>query len=127
MDILDKKIIYLLLLNGRMPYAEIAKRTNTTTDKVLYRIQRLIKKGVILGFRTVLDYSAVGYQDYTIFLRLESFNAEKRQEAQIFLNQKISLIQLSLHLVSLQWQTHLQEQMKQQFLFDYRCILIKLL
>lgn len=48
-DILDTRIVELLMENGRMPAAVIARRVGgVTTERVVrYRIDRMIKEGVI--------------------------------------------------------------------------------
>ena len=82
LDILDKKILYILLNNGRAEYAKIGKQTGASLEKVKYRINRLVKKGIILGFRTILNYEIIGYSQHTILLKLRSMNNQIRKNAE---------------------------------------------
>lgn len=70
LDLKDKKILYLLSKNARMPHTLIAKRVGLSRDAVSYRINNLTKKGVIQGYRVVIDINKFGYDAYHIFLQL---------------------------------------------------------
>jgi DNA-binding Lrp family transcriptional regulator len=70
LDIKNKKILYLLSKNARMPDTAIAKKVGLSRDAVSYRIKNLEKKGVIQGYRTVVDTRRFGYDAYHLFLRL---------------------------------------------------------
>ncbi|MER3458427.1 MAG: Lrp/AsnC family transcriptional regulator, partial [Chloroflexota bacterium] len=66
LDDIDLKIIDLLMEDGRMPSADIARRLGNISERaVRYRIERLIRQGIIrvsaivnpqaLGFTVVAD------------------------------------------------------------------------
>jgi len=59
-DELDLKIISHLQENGRVPVAELAKRLNQPENTVRYRIERLVKNGVIRRFTALVDPRALG-------------------------------------------------------------------
>jgi len=84
-DLLDKKLLQLLIQDGRLDYAKIAKKTGTSLERIKYRINRLINKKIILGFRTILNYKAIGYTEYTVFIKLKKLNKETRKAAEEFL------------------------------------------
>lgn len=47
-DKFDKKIINLLMENGRMPASEIARRIGEISERVVrYRIEQIVKEGYI--------------------------------------------------------------------------------
>jgi Lrp/AsnC family transcriptional regulator, regulator for asnA, asnC and gidA len=47
-DKIDKQIVELLMLEGRMPAAEIARRIGGITERVVrYRIDRMVQEGLI--------------------------------------------------------------------------------
>jgi Lrp/AsnC family transcriptional regulator for asnA, asnC and gidA len=66
-DDLDLQIIEKLALNGRAPFTKIAKELNTTTDTVIKRYRKNVKKRVIkvsiqidpnkLGYCSILDFN----------------------------------------------------------------------
>jgi Lrp/AsnC family transcriptional regulator for asnA, asnC and gidA len=60
LDELDLKIISHLQENGRIPIAELAKRLNQPENTVRYRIERLLKNGVIRRFTALVDPRALG-------------------------------------------------------------------
>jgi Lrp/AsnC family transcriptional regulator for asnA, asnC and gidA len=59
-DELDLKIISHLQENGRIPIAELAKKLNQPENTVRYRIERLLKNGVIRRFTALVDPRALG-------------------------------------------------------------------
>lgn len=59
-DLLDRDIVRLLIEDGRMPGAEIARRIGSTERVVRYRIDRLIQEGII-QVSAVVNPSAVGF------------------------------------------------------------------
>jgi Lrp/AsnC family transcriptional regulator for asnA, asnC and gidA len=70
-DELDHQILKLLHYNARMPTIEIAKNLNSTAVTINNRISKMEKSGVILGFRTLIDYSKIGYQYYKVDIVLK--------------------------------------------------------
>ena len=54
-DGIDNKIINLLLENGRMPFSAIAEEVNLTRTAVKNRITALEEKGIIEGYRAIIN------------------------------------------------------------------------
>lgn len=61
-DSLDNKILKMLSKNARIPYLEIARECNVSGAAIHQRIQKLTSSGVIQGFETLIDPSAMGYE-----------------------------------------------------------------
>ncbi|MDE5785850.1 MAG: winged helix-turn-helix transcriptional regulator, partial [Duncaniella sp.] len=59
-DSLDFKILEMLSKNARKPFLEIARETNVSGAAIHQRIQKLTSLGVIKGFESIIDPSAVG-------------------------------------------------------------------
>lgn len=59
---IDANILRELQKNGRITYAELARRVGLTTTPCLERVKRLKKEGVIRGYTAILnpDYLAAG-------------------------------------------------------------------
>lgn len=76
-DALDTKILQILNKNARIPTIELAEKLHTTPLTINHRIKKLLKSGVILGFRVALDYSKIGYHFYTINIVLKDFTKIK--------------------------------------------------
>ncbi len=60
LDELDLKIISHLQEDGRMPASELAKRLNQPENTIRYRIERLLRLGVIRRFTALVDPRALG-------------------------------------------------------------------
>jgi Lrp/AsnC family leucine-responsive transcriptional regulator len=61
LDDIDRRILRLLQKDGRMSITEIARRIGGLTKvAVSYRVRRLIKTGVILGFTAKVDPEMLG-------------------------------------------------------------------
>lgn len=52
---IDRKILTELQRNGRISYAELARRVGLTTSPCLERVRRLENEGIIKGYTALLD------------------------------------------------------------------------
>ncbi len=71
LDPLDIKILRVLSTNSRLPYSEIASKCDTSDKVAAYRIERLEERGVIRGYRPVIDWSLLGQAHFKVFIRLD--------------------------------------------------------
>lgn len=60
LDTHDRQIVQLLSDDGRMSYTDLAKHTGLSTSAVHQRVRRLEHRGVITGYRAVIDPEAIG-------------------------------------------------------------------
>jgi DNA-binding Lrp family transcriptional regulator len=61
MDPVDQRIIALLAADARSSYAEIGSKVSLSAPAVKRRVDRLRSSGVIKGFTTVIEPSALGW------------------------------------------------------------------
>jgi len=61
MDAVDRRIIGLLLEDGRASYAAIGDDVGLSASAVKRRIDRLVADGIISGFTVVLDPDVLGW------------------------------------------------------------------
>jgi Lrp/AsnC family leucine-responsive transcriptional regulator len=61
MDATDRRIIALLLEDGRRTYDDIARQVKLSAPSVKRRIDRLRASGALRGFTAVVDHSAMGW------------------------------------------------------------------
>jgi DNA-binding Lrp family transcriptional regulator len=61
MDAVDQRIVALLIADARASYAEIGAKVSLSAPAVKRRVDRLRSSGVIKGFTTVIEPSAVGW------------------------------------------------------------------
>jgi Lrp/AsnC family leucine-responsive transcriptional regulator len=88
LDLKDKKIILELDRNARQPNSKIAKKVGLSKDAVGYRIKQLEKKGVVSGYRTLVDMSRIGYTIYRTLFNFIDVNEKKLSELILFLKRE---------------------------------------
>src|SRR5438105_12222618 len=57
---LDRLIVRLLTADGRRSYTDLARETGLSVSAVHQRVRRLEKRGVLRGYRAVVDTDEVG-------------------------------------------------------------------
>jgi len=60
MEDLDRRIVALLSRDGRMSFTDLGKATGLSTSAVHQRVRRLEERGVIKGYRAVIDHIEMG-------------------------------------------------------------------
>lgn len=61
LDDINRDLLDLLQLDGRMSYKELGERIGLTAPAIAERIRKLEEAGVITGYRAVVDYEALGF------------------------------------------------------------------
>jgi len=77
LDNLDKGLLRLMNKNGRMSYVELANKLDVSPDTIGYRINSLMKKKVITGFGTKINFKKFGIKYQILFLKLQGMNLSK--------------------------------------------------
>ena len=60
MDAIDRKILALLVEDGRRTYDDIGRRVSLSAPAVKRRVDRLRAQGALRGFTALLDHAALG-------------------------------------------------------------------
>ena len=68
MDDVDLTILAALQSNGRMTNAELARQVDLAPSSTLERVRRLEERGLIQGYRAVLDPQALGFHVQAVVL-----------------------------------------------------------
>lgn len=76
LDMKDRRILFALSQNARVPQSEIAARVKLSRDAVSYRIQGYFRNGILKGTVTVVNVDKLGYDAYHIFMRLNNPSRE---------------------------------------------------
>ncbi|HEX8974109.1 MAG TPA: winged helix-turn-helix transcriptional regulator [Patescibacteria group bacterium] len=76
----DRKIVSLLLQDGRMEFTKIAKILNVSVGLVHKHYQRLEKSGVITKITYTIDYQKAGLLFYRVAFKIMQFNQERIDE-----------------------------------------------
>lgn len=80
LDEKDRKILSELDKNSRQTDSEIARKVGVSKQVANYRIQRLLEKGIISNFYTIVNVGKLGLNSYYVFLQLEKINKEQEKE-----------------------------------------------
>jgi DNA-binding Lrp family transcriptional regulator len=80
LSILDKKLIYALEKDAREPLSKIAKTLNESKQKTYYRLKRLERMNIILGYNAIIDVSGLGYTTYRVYLNLKNMDESRRRK-----------------------------------------------
>ncbi len=79
LDKTDRKILAELDKNCRIPTTKLAKIVLKSRQTVEYRINQLVKKGIITSFNTSFNPHKMGYKIYKIYLKLRNIPEEKQK------------------------------------------------
>jgi Lrp/AsnC family transcriptional regulator, leucine-responsive regulatory protein len=60
LDDIDRKILALLVEDGRRTYDDVARRVSLSAPAVKRRVDRLREDGALRGFTAVLDHASLG-------------------------------------------------------------------
>ena len=78
LDKTDYKILNLLSAEARTTLVDMVEKTGTSVVTCRSHLRQLLKKKVIIGYRTRMDYEKLGYQYYKVDLWFN--NMKKQQE-----------------------------------------------
>jgi DNA-binding Lrp family transcriptional regulator len=76
LDLLDRKLIYALDFNARMPLSVLAKKLRVSKQVAKYRIDGLLRRGVIRGFYTDINASKLGLEIYMVYFKFRGMAPE---------------------------------------------------
>ncbi|WP_026876145.1 Lrp/AsnC family transcriptional regulator [Jiangella gansuensis] len=80
MEDIDRKIVALLMQDGRMSYTDLGKATGLSTSAVHQRVRRLEERGVIRGYSAVVDHEAVGFP-LTAFISIKPIDPSQPDDS----------------------------------------------
>ena len=80
LDLKDRKILYELDMNARQSDAAIGRKIGLSKDVVNRRIKKLIEKGVIKHFYTMVDVTRLGYISGRLFIKFQYDTPESEIE-----------------------------------------------
>ena len=80
LDSKERKILHELDMNARIPTTALARKVGLSQPACHYRVNSLIKKGIIKFFLANIDYGFFGYFPYRFFCRLQNLTEAKENE-----------------------------------------------
>ena len=76
----DEKILIELIKNSRIPLTQLSKKVGLSREVTNYRINRLVKKGIIKKFYTEINESFLGFERFGCAIKLKNVSEEQEQE-----------------------------------------------
>ena len=61
LDVLDRKILTILMDDAVVPYTEIAKQLDVSAGTIHVRMKKLLEQGVVKGSLLIIDPVVIGY------------------------------------------------------------------
>ncbi len=83
-DIKDKKILYELSKNSRIPILQLAKNVGLSKDAIRYRLEALEKNHILSTYLTVINLPLLGYRSHILFLEFKSLTGELEKQIHSF-------------------------------------------
>lgn len=80
LDKKDRKLLYLLDVNGRFQLSQLAKSTGMSKQLVKYRLERLEKLGIIRGYYALIDTSRLGLTTFRVYIKFRNVTPETKNE-----------------------------------------------
>lgn len=80
LDAYDRKIVETLLINSREQISAIGKKIRLRRENVNYKMNRLVKEGLIKEFNTVLNEKKLRLSHYVVFLELINLQEDTEQQ-----------------------------------------------
>src|SRR3989339_2250709 len=80
LDLINSKIIYTLDFDARMPLSQLAKKVGISKQVVKYRIDNLVKRGIIKGFYTDINATKLGLEIYMVYFKFHKMSLETEKK-----------------------------------------------
>ncbi len=77
-DDLDYQICKIISENSRIQTLDIAKKLNSPVVTIANRLKKLKELGIILGFRTSINWPKLGYYYYKLDIELKQYNMKNQ-------------------------------------------------
>lgn len=80
LDLKDRKLIFAMEQDARQTNAALAKHIGLTPEAVQYRIERLLKRGVLKFFMGYINFAKLGFVDYGLFITTQRMSRAQEQD-----------------------------------------------
>ena len=118
-DEIDYQILQLILKNARMKTIDIARKINSTEMVVRYRLKKLEKNKVIIGYRSFLNIRKLGYIYFKLHLKLQNLNKDKNKKLLEYIHLHPKTVYMTELVGGADLETEFQVKSNEEF---YECI-----
>jgi Lrp/AsnC family transcriptional regulator, leucine-responsive regulatory protein len=80
LDEKDQKILQILTDNSRIKITDISEKIKLNPKVIAYRIREMEKKGIIKGYKTLLNSSIIGFCTCKAFIFFKNINEIRKKE-----------------------------------------------
>lgn len=91
-DAVDKKILSTIKSNSRLSYEEIGRKISLTRNSVKYRIANLEKKGIIAGYKMMIDFRKFNRLSYKILIKYNHSKIDQEKELLEFIQDRPGIL-----------------------------------
>jgi len=74
---IEKQVLSMLELDSRTPFSRFRRSIGRSQQVVSYTVNSLMKKKILNGFYTLVDYSKLGVLNFRVYFRVSYINKEK--------------------------------------------------
>ncbi|HIH25128.1 TPA: Lrp/AsnC family transcriptional regulator [Candidatus Woesearchaeota archaeon] len=92
LDEVDTRLLMAIGENADSSILDIMAHTKLSRDQVSYRMRRLQDEGVIVEFRPIINYGALGYSMHAVLLRLQARDAKRERTLASYLRNHAAVI-----------------------------------
>lgn len=110
---LDLKLLKLISDNARMPLLDIANNLGTSPQVIRNHLKRLVKLGVIQGYRSLIDVSFLSYRYYKSYINLS--NTNRLKELDLFCAQHPNILNVNRTIGGRDFEIELQVRSFEEF------------
>jgi DNA-binding Lrp family transcriptional regulator len=79
LDKTNRKLLYELEKNSKLPAITLAKRIKVSKEVVSYRINRLQKEGILRSCTAIVDIAKLGYLTFRIYIKWQNIDLEEKK------------------------------------------------
>jgi len=94
-DEIDYKILKTILKNARMKTIDIAREIKSTEMIVRYRLKKLIKNKIIIGFKPFLNVNKLGYTYFKLHFTLQNLTIEKKKKIMQYIHEHSNTVHMT--------------------------------
>lgn len=91
MDRIDRHLLYYLDIDSRRPVKEIATYLDEKSEKINYRLNRLLREGVINRFYCEVNPWKVGFTSFKVYLQFQGVDRGRIDEMYEFLRSSCNI------------------------------------
>lgn len=121
---LNYNILEILSSNAQLSYVDIAHKLKSTPKRINFQVNKMIKLGIILGFRININISKIGYRVFKVDIFMNDFRQRQNMINYLKTNPHLwaiyfstgySQLEIGLHLRDIYHLTQVMKDMKKKF------------